>query len=217
MRYNVLTEECSLIDYNIPDHVSQDMLLTQQIRDVLRNAHDNYEGAQSEIEIWKEVKMTAEDGGPNKYVRAFHHFDVHGQFFDWVHVKHGRNGGYVPALVLLLYQYQCIADEEQQQNHHHHALVWKALPASNNERKHETNISARWKMKLLDSGLPHLEIVELKDMEECIKVHPHWRCKPNCHLPSTPLVPGADKSMFVIEESYDRYSWILNYIDPERW
>ena len=146
-----------------------------------------------------------------KYVRAFHHFDVHGRFFDWVHVKHGDIGGYVPALVLLLYRK---GPPEEKDNY---ALVWKCLPATNNERKHETNISARWKMKLLESGLPHIESIKSDKILDCIKVNQHWRCKPNCHLPSTPLLPGMDKSMFVIDESYERYSWLLNYVDSDRW
>ena len=211
IRYNVLTEECVIVDYKIPADITPCMLLTPTIRDILRVGHENEDGGKPEIEIWKEIMMTV-DNGPNKYVRAFHHFDVHGRFFDWVHVKHGPNGGYVPALVLLLYRYHYDTDE-----HKDHALVWKTLPATNNERKHETNISARWRMKLLDSGLPNIEIVELNDIEECIKVYPHWRCKANRHLPSTPLPPGSDRSMFVIDESYDRYGWILNFVDSERW
>jgi hypothetical protein len=188
------------------------MLLTQEIRDVLRSSHNTDEGVKPEIEIWKEIKMSTEEGQRDKYVRAFHHFDVHGSFFDWVHVKHGPRDGYVPALVLLLYR--CQFDDEGDKDY---AVVWKCLPASNNERKHETNLSARWKMKLKDSGLPHIQTIELDDIEDCIKAHPHWRCKPKHHIPSTPILPGADKSMFVIDESYDRYSWILNHLDTERW
>ena len=213
MRYNILTEEHSVVEFTIPENVSASLLLTTEIREVLRRNH-NEEGTQAEIEIWKEMKMTTAEGQPDRYVRAFHHFDVHGAFFDWVHVKHGAHDGYVPALVLLLYRCQEVDGPDGQQDY---ALVWKSLPASNNERKHETNLSARWKMKLQDSGLPHIETVRLDDIEECIKAHPHWRCKPNCHIPSTPLPPGTDKSMFVIDESYDRYSWILNHIDSERW
>jgi len=212
-RYNVLTEGSLMVDYKVPHDISPFTLLTPQIRQVLRDGHNNEEGSQPEIEIWKEIMMTDEEG-PNKYkyVRAFHHFDVHGRFFDWVHVTHGQNGGYVPALVLLLYR-----SHNDNGEHRDQALVWKAVPATNHERKFETNISARWKMKLLDSGLPHIETVELNHIEQCIKVYPHWRCKVNCHLPATPLPPGSDRSMFVIDECYDRYGWLLNFVDSERW
>jgi len=212
IRYNILTEALSVVEFSIPENVSPNMLLTQEIRDVLRSSHNTDEGVKPEIQIWKEIKMSTEEGQRDKYVRAFHHFDVHGSFFDWVHVKHGPRDGYVPALVLLLYR--CQFDDEADKDY---AVVWKCLPASNNERKHETNLSARWKMKLKDSGLPHIQTIELDDIEDCIKVHPHWRCKPKHHIPSTPILPGADKSMFVIDESYDRYSWILNHLDTDRW
>ncbi len=103
IRYNILTEALSVVEFSIPENVSPNMLLTQEIRDVLRSSHNTDEGVKPEIQIWKEIKMSTEEGQRDKYVRAFHHFDVHGSFFDWVHVKHGPRDGYVPALVLLLY------------------------------------------------------------------------------------------------------------------
>jgi hypothetical protein len=29
--------------------------------------------------------------------------------------------------------------------------------------------------------------------------------------------PGADTSIFVIDEAYNRYSWALNFLEDERW
>jgi hypothetical protein len=35
-------------------------------------------------------------------------------------------------------------------------------------------------------------------------------------LPSS-LGSGDDRSMFVIDEAYERYSWALNFYDDDRW
>ena len=114
---------------------------------------------------------------------------------------------YRPAKVLLLYCFQ-----EQ-----HYALVWKAKAATDTETRLETNLSARWKMDLQANGLPLLVSVPIDDIEKCILVFEHWRCRNGNHLPTTEFGPGADTSMFVIDEAYDRYSWALNFLEDERW
>jgi hypothetical protein len=159
--------------------------------------------------IWKEIRVTLVGcGGGYHYVRAFHDFDSSGHFFDWVHLVDGNHEtSYRPAKVLLLYCFQ-----EQ-----HYALVWKAKAATDAETRLETNLSARWKMDLQANGLPLLVSVPIDDIEKCILVFEHWRCRNGNHLPTTEFGPGADTSMFVIDEAYDRYSWALNFLEDERW
>ena len=119
------------------------------------------------------------------------------------------NGLYVPTQVLLLYRMENTDVD--------HALVWKCLPASVNERRHETNLSARWKMSLLPSGQPNIVSILTSKIDACVLVHPHWERSPHNHIPSVTIPPGDDNSMFVIDESYGRYSWLLNYVDDARW
>jgi hypothetical protein len=84
-------------------------------------------GPTGEIRIWKEIILNEHNGvRTQQLIRAFHDFDEHGKFFDWVHVKED-NKRYVPAKVVLLYQTDLPSD---------HALVWKSLPATDNERRH---------------------------------------------------------------------------------
>ena len=182
-------------------------LFPEQVRDVLKDTH----GVSGEIRVWKEVLLTLEDGQGHQRIRAFHDFDAYGSFFDWVHVRL-PNGSYLPAKMLLLYEVVSEGNEPK-----HCALVWIASPATDSERRHETNISARWKMKLLPSGLPNIVSVSTDCIERCILVYPHWKCKDGYHLPTTALNPGSDTSMFVIDESYERYSWLLNFLDDDRW
>jgi hypothetical protein len=178
------------------------LLLTQQIRQVLKDTH----GPTGEIRIWKEIILNEHNGvRTQQSIRAFHDFDEHGKFFDWVHVKED-DGRYVPAKVVLLYQTNLPSD---------HALVWKSLPATDHERQHETNLSARWKVSLLPSGLPSIVSIPTSKIDDCIMVHPHWKCTNGNHIPSTPIPSSDDTSMFVIDELYDRYSWLLNYVDDD--
>ena len=97
-------------------------------------------------------------------------------------------------------------------------MVWKAKAATNLERRQETNISAGWEMELRhETGLPNIVSVLTKDIEKCILVHEHWQCSERNHLPSTELPQGSDRSMFVIDESYERYAWLLNLVSTDRW
>jgi hypothetical protein len=190
-----------------------DKLLTSEVVKALRKEH----GRVGIISIWKEIKVNvADDHGTTRkgyhYVRAFHNFDEHGPFFDWVHLVgltglDNNNDCYRPGKVLLLYQF-----EEKD-----FALVWKAQTPSRSDRDRETNISARWKMVLTNEGLPEISCVPLNNIEKSIYVYEHWWCVDENHLPSSRLPPGGDTSMFVIDEVYDRYAWALNALDPERW
>ena len=181
-------------------------LLTAQVRRVLKHNHGRNGGM---IRIWKGIKIHLGNGDGHHHVRACHDFDSHGKFFDWVQVKDvGSEGSYLPAKVLLLYQ------TELGQNF---SLVWKAKAPTDAERKLETNLSARWKMDLLSSGLPRIVSIPTEVIERCILVHEHWKCPNKHHLPSTPFPPGSDTSKFTIDEAYDRYSWVLNFLDEERW
>jgi hypothetical protein len=59
------------------------LLLTPQIRQVLKDTH----GPTGEICIWKEIILNEHNGiRTQQLIRAFHDFDEHGKFFDWVHV-----------------------------------------------------------------------------------------------------------------------------------
>jgi hypothetical protein len=180
-------------------------LLTTQVTKLLHDLHGN-EGI---ISIWKEIKVDLGCAGAKHSVRAFHDFDAYGPYFDWVHIQDGdEEQTYKPAKVVLLYQFE----------NSECAVVWKAKTATEAERCLETNLSARWKMELLPaSGLPFLVSVPIDDIEKCIMVHEHWRCRNGNHLPTTELGPGDDSSVFVIDEADDRYSWALNFLDDERW
>ena len=90
------------------------------------------------------------------------------------------------------------------------ALVWKALHPTESKRRHETNITACWKMALLPNGMPKVELISTNDIESCISVNTHWNSGSRC-------LPVVDTSMFVIDESYERYAWALNFVDDERW
>lgn len=115
---------------------------------------------------------------------------------------------YRPAKVMLLYQFE---NED-------FALVWKVRTPMDSDRLLETNLSARWTMQLqTHNGLPDLASVPTDNIERCIYVYEHWHCIGVNHLPSTVLAPGSDTSIFVIDEVYERYSWALNYLNPDRW
>jgi hypothetical protein len=73
-------------------------------------------------------------------------------------------------------------------------------------------------MDLQENGLPLIVSVPIDHIEKCILVSEHWRCRGGNHLPTTEFATGVDRSMFVIEEVYERYSWALNFINhKERW
>ena len=66
MRYNVISAVGYVIDFDIPANVSEDMLLTDQIRDVLRNDYNNEgEDVEAEIEIWRDITMPVVNGDDN--------------------------------------------------------------------------------------------------------------------------------------------------------
>ena len=208
MFYNIGDDRAEMIEYTGKKEPSPFALLTSSIRRVLKDLH----GPTGIIHIWKEIKLCFGRGQGHNYVRAFHDFDSYGKFFDWVHVavEHGmEGGGYRPAKVLLLYQ------TETDDNH---ALVWMAQEATNTELRKETNISARWKRNLIaETGLPNILSISTQDIKKSIVAFEHWKYINNNHLPSTVRIPGSDNSMFVNDESYDRYSWCLNFVDPDRW
>jgi len=183
-------------------HTENDLsvLITDQMKGVLKDNH----GHAGTIRIWKEIKIVLDDGLGEHHVRAFHDFDIHGSFFDWVHVHENENPDkYCPAKVLLLYQTEHGED---------FALVWKARPPTDSERRHETNITARWKMWLMPNGIPKVESISTNDIESCVSVTAHWQSQSGnqCH-------PVDDTSTFVIDESYERYAWALNFVDDDRW
>jgi hypothetical protein len=206
MLYKIETEEATLVGGNVSKGVETfQELLTKEIRQFLTGRH----GPEGDIRIWKEIKIDLGHGNGYHRVRAYHDFDAHGKFYDWVQVKEeGDESFYRPSKVLLLYQ----TDAEENR-----ALIWRAMQPTEAERRLETNLSARWKMELHRSGLPVIESIPLESIERCILVHEHWKCKNNHHLPETILPPGVDTSIFSIEESYDRYSWLLNFLDEIRW
>jgi hypothetical protein len=207
MRYDLQTKEAALDDGTTSyGNAGCHKLLTPHVKQVLDALH----GDVGFLSIWKEIRVDLVGcGGGYHYVRAFHDFDACGHFFDWIHlVTDGHQASsYRPAKVLLLY---CFQDQ-------HYALVWKARAATRAELDQETNLSARWKMDLQENGLPLLVSVPIDHIEKCILVYEHWHCRGGNHLPTTEIAPGLDRSMFVIDEAYERSSWALNFIDDERW
>jgi len=206
MIFNMGDDQVDMVEYRGKKAPEPLALLTPTIKTVLKDAH----GPTGNIRIWKEIKLNFGKDCGHHYVRAFKDFDSYGKFFDWVQVSLDEDAdGYTPAKVLLLYR--TVNDED-------HALVWKARPATTTELRQETNISARWKMDLLAAtGLPNIVSISTDMIKKCIPVHEHWKCINKNHLPTTERPPGSDTSMFVIDESYDRYSWCLNFVDPDRW
>jgi hypothetical protein len=206
MIYNMESHQADMIEYQLKKVPVPFALLTPAIRKVLHDTH----GPTGNICVWKEIKLNFGMGQGHNYVRAFHQYNSYGKFFDWVQVKLDLGqDGYTPAKVLLLYRTE--ADDDC-------ALVWMAQRATATELQQETNISARWKMDLKnETGLPNIVSISSDDIKKCIVVHEHWKCINQNHLQITELVPGSDIALFVIEESYDRYSWCLNFIDTDRW
>jgi hypothetical protein len=215
MLYNLEHNHAEMIKCNGKKVPKPFSLLTTSVQNILRDIHGPTGNHPSEdIRIWKEIKLCFGEGKGHHYVRAFHDFDEYGKFFDWVQVKvddpdPDTDDAYRPAKALLLYQ------TEANQNF---ALVWMAQEATTAELRLETNISARWKMDLVQAtGLPKIVSIPIDDIKKSIVVLEHWKCLDNNHLPTTQRAHGEDTSMFVIDESYDRYSWCLNFVDCDRW
>ena len=204
MCYNLTSQEALLLNCVAYKNLGSDALLTKQVKQALHSTH----GSDGVITIWKEIRVNlgVETNAGYHHVRSFHEFDKHGPFFDWAHINHGRNL-YRPAKVVLLYQFQG----------KDFALVWQAKPPTDTELSCETNLSARWRMNLLPSGLPCIESVATDSIERCVMVSEHWRCQNQNHLPSTEIARPGDLSMFSIDETYERFSWMLNFIDDGRW
>lgn len=214
MVYNIEHRHAEMIKYNGKQPPNPSALLTTSIQNLLQELHGPTGDHPSEnICIWKEIKLCFGQGKGHHFVRAFHDLDSYGRFFDWVQVKVDNpedDDAYRPAKALLLYQ-----TEDKQDL----ALVWMAQRATAADLRLETNISARWKMDLVEqTGLPQLVSISMEDIKKTIVVYEHWKCINNNHLPSTELANGENLwNTFVVDESYDRYSWCLNFVDPDRW
>lgn len=186
-------------------------LINEPIKEVLRRTHPQ----DTIINIWKEIRIDFPTSvGGYHHVRAYHQFDVHGAFFDWVQIKsesrrRKADGSeevtetYRPALVLLLYQ-TC----EEKTNH---AVVWMAKSASKDQLDLETNISARWSMKTQTStGLPLIQLVPISHIDQCISVHRLWNEYNTSHFPQ-------EQHRYSIEVDYSMDDWLLNFIDDGQW
>lgn len=184
-------------------NINSSKLITEHVHKYLSSNHPNV----SAIDIWKEIRINLEGGQGHHNVRSYHDYDSYGQFYDWVHVKCSDDKNtYRPAKVLLLYQTTTDTTED-------FALVWQSNPPSTSDRRHETNISARWSMETSTrTRLPVLRSVPISSIERCIRVQEHWACKKDNHIPTTQC-----QHAFFIDEVYDRYSWALNFLDDERW
>jgi hypothetical protein len=170
----------------------------------VRQLHQTH-GNNGDIEIWKEAR----DIKAAQYVRAYHQFDKYDPFFDWVNVKEGPSDDgpdYIPCKAVLLYRFGGM----------NYCMCWPAQAATQAERRHETHVSARWKMSFQANGLPTLRSVPLEDVAEAIFVYQHFTDSPH-HFPQEPVSQYARSSSYIIDECYDRYSWALNYLDPDRW
>lgn len=213
MTYDLRSRQELLLDCKTPSGCAGGGQLVSAL--VAKKLHELH-GDIGLISIWKEISVNLGKGKGRHRVRSFHQFDAYGKYFDWVHTRHfetqrrGQNmtDSYRPAKVMLLYQFE---NED-------FALVWKVRTPMDSDRLLETNLSARWTMQLqTHNGLPDLASVPTDNIERCIYVYEHWHCIGVNHLPSTVLPPGSDTSIFVIDEVYERYSWALNYLNPDRW
>jgi hypothetical protein len=56
-------------------------------------------------------------------------------------------------------------------------------------------------------------------IERCIYVYEPWQCLNNSLLPTTSYRDGLprDTNTFAVDEVYDGYSWVLNFLDDDRW
>ncbi len=185
-----------LVD-NAEDH---NRLLIKPIKRKLVECHGDF----GTIMIWKEILMEPSEGARH-YVRAFHHFDEYGPFFDWVQVRcFDDSNEYIIGKVLLLYKFE---SED-------YALVWTALKPTHAERRAETNISARWRMGFADNS-PKIICVNTAKLDRCCFVFEH-RKHPDTRIPITE-VDEADQRTYIVDEAYERYAWALNFLDESRW
>ena len=200
--YNLETNETRQPTGTFSTPITYNSLLGSSIKSVLKREH----GTVGLIEIWREVFVRLGDQSKH-YIRAFETYDDYGAYFDWAQVKDiRRKDDYVPAKVLLLYRFKETS----------HAVVWKALPATSSERNKETNISARWKMSFsANEGLPELVSVPVESLVRCLHVFEHKK-RIDGHIPTSP-VDEAERSRYLIDESYDRHAWALNFLDDSRW
>lgn len=94
-----------------------------------------------------------------------------------------------------------------------YCLCWRARSAEASDRKHETNISARWRMAFRrDNDRPLLVSVPMKNIHKTLWVYQHF-----AQSPRFPQGPVNNKEDYTIEEAYTRYEWALNYLDRSRW
>lgn len=207
LSYNLLTEMVS--ENGIAcgaqrrlQHLSN--LLTPRVIETLYDAHPNA----TKVHIWKEMRVFLGEGLGHHNVRAYHEFDQHGSFFDWVHLSKLRDvKHYFVAKVLLLY--------ETYPRKEAYALVWASQKPTDLERRAETFMTARHSMETTKNGLPVIQSVPMGDLEKCIRVHEHWTCKLRRHIPNTALPNnhGQDlRKIFMIDEVYEKYSWLLNFL-----
>ena len=198
-----------LPEHNIPVYEGphcRDLLLDPIVQQ-LHSLHGN----DGMIEIWREIAITIDtNNGAHQHVRAYHQYDKYGPYFDWVNVKdsavEATEVHYVPAKVLLLYRINDVG----------YCLCWKALQPTDAESKHETNVSARWKMGFRPNGLPLLTCVRLDDVVQPIYVYQHFHDKPH-QFPQKAVSVAERESRYIVEEAYERYSWALNFLDQRRW
>ena len=183
-------------------------LIPEQLHKALVGKH----GAEGVIQIWKEVKLHENESRRGTFIRAYHQYDSFGSFFDWAHVSTGEgDDNYVPAKILLLYSLDC----------ENFAACWKARPATISDSNKETNISASWGMKLQPhSCLPEIKVVPTSKLLDCANIHENWNCISG-HIPNeTNLQLGPNQrqvDVMKITETYSRYAWALNVMDPNQW
>lgn len=94
-----------------------------------------------------------------------------------------------------------------------YCLCWRAQTADSVDQRHETNISARWRMSFQrEDDRPLLITIPLSDIQNTLWVYQHFPAEPR--FPQNPI---ADKKIFTIEQAYTRYEWALNFLDQSRW
>lgn len=186
--------------------------LSVPVKQYLSFNHRHCEG----IDIWKEIRLVLPDSQGKQSVRAYHHYDVFGSFFDWVHLSHPSRDPkdedkYIVAKVLLLYR---LSDSNETM-----ALVWQGTPVTEADTKWETNISARWKMQVdRVSKLPILLHVPMSRIERCIKVHQHWKDSQTTPIPSpeSNVDFNMSRTGFFVDELYFPYQWPLHFIQYQQ-
>jgi hypothetical protein len=201
MTFDLQSRDIETFHSNVPAEPTDDKLLLPQIQSFLRRTHGN----SGMVMIWKEILLEP-DPGARQYIRAFHSYDKYGKFFDWAQLQDDDtdSSNYVPAKVLLLYKFQ---GED-------FAICWRAARTTAIERRHETNISARWGMEFRNDMKAKIVCVPTAKLSRCLFVFEHIKSKE--HLPLLAVSHEQQRQM-VIDEAYDRYSWALNCLDRKRW